>query len=146
MCLPRPNPFTAALGGMGQGAPLPLPTPVACCVDAANGVCGTAAAAGATCEVAATPDTRCPGIDLGGLGAAAGGFASLLGNLSTGCCTPAGQCGVDGSIFGRGCVENGEARAMLGQLPAIGALIPVPPSLACDRPLVDDAGVDDAGM
>ena len=140
MCTPRPNPLTAFLGGMGQTAG--IPTPVACCVDEANGVCGIAATAGATCEVYATPDTRCPGIDLG---AAAGGLGAALGGLGQGCCTPTNQCGLDGAIFGRGCVDNGQARSMLSAIPLVGSFIMVPPALACDRP-VEDGGVDDAGI
>jgi hypothetical protein len=148
MCTPRPSPLTALLGAFGMGgAALPgLPTALACCVDEGTGTCGAAASEGATCEVFATADTRCPGIGLGALGAAAGGATAGLGNLAAGCCTASGACGLDGSIFGRGCVENGEAKAMIGAIPGIGTLLMVPPVLACDRPLdVDDAGAADAG-
>jgi hypothetical protein len=128
----------------GGGAAIPgLPMPVACCLDESNGTCGTAASEGAACEAPAAPDSRCPGFSLGALGAAAGG---LLGNTMQGCCTPNNQCGLDGSIFGRGCVENGEASSMISALPFIGTLIMFPPTLACDRPIEDDAGVDDAGI
>jgi hypothetical protein len=147
MCTPRPSALTGLLAGLGMGAAaLPgLPTPVACCVDEAKGMCGSAASEGATCEIPPTPDTRCPGVNLGALGAAAGGATAALGNLMTGCCTLAGQCGLDGSIFGRGCVENGEAKAMLGAIPLIGTLIMTPAAIACDHP-VDDAGAGDAGI
>jgi hypothetical protein len=146
-CTPQPNPLTALLGTFGMGAPVAgLPAPVACCVDEANGTCGTAAMEGAACEVIATPDTRCPSIGLGGLGAAAGGAAAGLGNLAAGCCTPSGACGLDGALFGRGCVENSEVKAMLGAIPIVGTLLTVPPALACDRPIdVNDAGAADAG-
>ncbi|HET6334648.1 MAG TPA: hypothetical protein VFG30_15605 [Polyangiales bacterium] len=131
---------------MGAAAP-GLPVAVACCFDEAKGTCGSAAATGATCEVPSTPDTRCPGVDLGALGAAAGGAAAGLGNLMTGCCTPTGACGLDGSIFGRGCVENSEAKAMIGAIPFVGTLLNLPPALQCDRPQdLNDAGTDDAGI
>jgi hypothetical protein len=56
------------------------------------------------------------------------------------------MCGLDGSIFGRGCVENGEAKSMIGSIPGIGMLLTVPPALACDHPALEDAGAaEDAG-
>ncbi len=146
VCTPQPSPLSQLLGGLGGMATggLPVPQPVACCVDAAVGTCGTAPTAGAACEPVAMADARCPSIDFGQLGAAAGG---LTGNLTRGCCTPGGMCGLDGAIFGRGCVENSEAKAMLGALPFIGTLLVTPPALMCDRPLEEDAGVlDDAGL
>jgi hypothetical protein len=135
MCYPPPNPLSALIGGMPL--PIMLPSPMACCVDESAGTCGTAAMAGAMCEARATPDSRCPGISLGALGGAAAG----LGNIAGGCCTPSGQCGLDGMIFGRGCVDNSEVGSMLG---ALGGLIMLPPAMACDRPQ-DDAGAADAG-
>jgi hypothetical protein len=147
VCTPRPSPLTALLGPVGMGAAVPaLPMPVACCLDVSTGACGTAAAEGAMCEVPAAPDTRCPGFDLGALSAAASGGVAGLGNLMQGCCTPAGMCGLDGSIFGRGCVENGAARSMLSAIPVVGTLLMVPPPLMCNRPLEDDAGAGDAGI
>jgi hypothetical protein len=100
--------------------------------------------AGAACEAPAKPDTRCPGFSLGGIGAAAGGAA--LGALAMGCCTPSNQCGLDGAIFGRGCVENGEVKTMLGAIPLIGTFLTTPPPMACDHPPLDDAGAADAGI
>jgi hypothetical protein len=147
MCTPRANPLSALIGQFAMGATVPgLPAAVACCVDAAKGTCGVAAAEGAMCELPATPDARCMGINLGALGAAAAG----LNNFGRGCCTPSNQCGLDGAIFGRGCVENGEARSMLSAVPFVGTLLSVPPSRACDAPPVtiptDDAGANDAGI
>ena len=138
-CSPPPNPLSGLLGGLG-GMALPtgfLPTPVACCAEESTGTCGTAAMAGAACEIRATPDSRCPGLSLGALGAAAGGLANLAG----GCCTPSGQCGLDGMIFGRGCVDNSEVGSMLGPL---GGFVMLPTPRACDQP-AEDAGVGDAG-
>ncbi len=147
LCTPIPSPITGLLGMFGGGAAVPgLPMAVACCLDEAAGKCGTAAAEGAMCEAPAAPDARCPGFSLGALGAAAGGAASGLGALAQGCCTPSNMCGLDGSIFGRGCVENNEARTMLGAIPIIGTLLTVPAARACDAPIADDAGTDDAGI
>jgi hypothetical protein len=141
-CTPAPSPLTGLIGMFGGGAAIPgLPMSVACCLEESTGTCGTAASEGATCEPPATPDARCPGFSLGALGAAAGGAA--LGNLSQGCCTSSNMCGLDGSIFGRGCVENGEAKAMLGPL---STFLTVPGSMACDAPAADDAGAGDAGI
>jgi len=108
--------------------------PVACCLDAAAGRCGTAAMAGAACEAPAQPDTRCPSIALG----------ATLGGGGFGCCTQSGQCGVDGSLFGRGCVENAQAMMNLADLPVIGPLIMIPPPMACDA-AGGDGGVDEDG-
>jgi hypothetical protein len=134
-CYPPPNALSGLLGGMAL--PIALPMPAACCVDESKGTCGTAAMEGAACEVMATPDPRCPGINLGALGAAAGG----LGNLATGCCTASGQCGLNGMLFGRGCVDNAEVGSIFGPL---GGLIMVPAAMPCDHPQ-DDAGSSDAG-
>jgi len=122
--------------------PTGIPAPVACCVDENKGTCGTAAAPGAACEPVAVPDSRCPGIDLGALGAAAPGGETM----TSGCCI-ADACGLDGALFGRGCVENGEAASMLSGIPLIGTLIAVPPARACDAPpdMELDAGSEDAG-
>lgn len=101
------------------------------------------------CEAPATPDSRCASVNLGALGAAAGGLTAGFGR---GCCTPSNQCGLDGSIFGRGCVDNAEASSMLAAIPFIGTLIMVPASKTCDTPLTttppatDDAGSADAGL
>lgn len=140
-CYPPPNPLSGLIGGLGVMAPIALPMAMACCVDESTGTCGTAMAAGATCEVRATPDARCPSVGLGALGAAAGGLGGLAGNLAGGCCTTAGQCGLDGMLFGRGCVDNAEVGTMLG---ALGSFLTLPPPMPCDRPQ-DDAGTVDAG-
>ncbi len=109
------------LGGLG-GA---LPMPVACCLDDSAGTCGLAPMAGATCEKPAVPDDRCPGPDLGALGALAGG-------MMAGCCTDDGMCGVDGATFGNGCVENSAAASMIMAVPLIGSFIMIPPPRPCD--------------
>jgi hypothetical protein len=62
-----------------------------------------------------------------------------------GCCV-ANKCGLDGALFGRGCVENAEAKALLSAIPFVGGLITVPPARACDAPTdAADGGTEDAG-
>jgi hypothetical protein len=136
-CTVPANPLAGLLGG----AALPA-TSVACCVDSAKGTCGTAAMTGDTCEPPAVADPRCPGIDLGALAGLTAMFGA--GGAMTGCCVD-NACGLDGALLGRGCVENSAAKGALGAIPGIGALINVPPALACDRP-VQDAGAEDAGL
>lgn len=125
-----------------SGLPIMIPTAVACCVDEETAQCGSAESEGATCEPPAVADERCPGFDLsalGNLGGAVGGGMQM-----TGCCTPNNQCGLDGAIFGRGCVENSAAQAQLGAIPLIGTLIMIPPARACDappEPTDEDAGI-----
>jgi hypothetical protein len=125
-----------------SGLPIQLPQAVACCVDEETAQCGSAESEGATCEPPAVADDRCPGFDLsalGNLGGAVGGGMQM-----TGCCTPNNQCGLDGAIFGRGCVENSAAQAQLGAIPFIGTLIMIPAARACDappEPTGEDAGI-----
>jgi hypothetical protein len=114
----------AGFGGGALGGLLPMP--VACCMP--DNSCGMAGMANGACEMKATPDMRCPPIT-GGMG------------MGAGCCTDSGQCGVDGALFGRGCVENSMAAAMLGPL---STFIKAPPASACDAE--GDAGTEqDAG-
>ena len=141
-CNPPTNPLSGLLASFGGGAIAGLPTPVACCLDESAGKCGVAMTAGAACEAPAVADSRCPGISAGGLGAL-GGSASMVG-----CCID-NACGQDGSLFGRGCVENSQARGMISAIPLVGTLLSIPPSRACDAPPTtpdSDAGVEDAGI
>ena len=117
---------------------------VGCCLDAATSTCSSAPAAPAsgTCDVIAVPEPRCPGVDLSALVALVGGLGP---NAQTmlGCCTQ-GMCGQDGELFGRGCVENGEAKSMLGGIPVVGPLIMVPATMVCPAAMSGsdaDAGV-----
>lgn len=95
---------------------------------------------GATCERPAVADARCPGVDLGQFGMMSGGDGMPM----PGCCID-NKCGLDGALFGRGCVENGEAKATLSAIPFVGGLVMVPAPRACDAPVAMDAGTDDAG-
>jgi hypothetical protein len=121
-CAPPPAGLSALAGGLPiQGVPIPI----ACCVDDAAGpVCGTAPSAMGTCEPRALADARCPGIDPGALLQFAGGAID-------GCCTADNACGVDGALFGRGCIENAEAASELGMIPLLGSTITVPAPRAC---------------
>jgi hypothetical protein len=132
--------------GLLSAFPTGVPAPVACCVDASKGTCGSAAMAGAACEPVAIADTRCPGIDLGALAMLGGGAAQGGTMMMSGCCIE-NACGLDGALLGRGCVENGQAASMLSGIPLIGTLIAVPAPRACDAPaeMQLDAGAEDAG-
>ena len=104
---------------------------VGCCLDAASGTCGAAASAGAACEGTPSADERCPGVDLSALDAFIDLGSAPIGNTKVGCCTPRGQCGSDGTAFGRGCVENGEASTLMASVPLIGGLISIPAARPC---------------
>jgi hypothetical protein len=130
-CQPPQSPF-AMFASLAPGL-LP-PPPVACCMNAATNACGVAPMTGGMCEARAMQDNRCAGINAGGM---------MIGGLGFGCCTSTNQCGVDGSAFGRGCVENSMAGTMLGPLSAI---IQVPAAKTCDAPLpMGGAGAGGAG-
>lgn len=118
-------------GGAGGLGGL-IPMPVACCLDEASATCGMSTMTGGKCEAMAKPDMRCPSVDLGALAAFAG-----MGGF--GCCTSDGQCGVDGSAFGRGCVPNMEANAMLASM-GLGGFIMIPAPKPCA------GGDEDGGM
>ena len=118
-----PPPGLMQLAG---GLPIPgIPVPVACCIDGADGpICGTAASATSACEARAVEDPRCPQIDPGELAAFSGG------NI-VGCCVM-GACGIDAALFGRGCIENGQAAAQLAAIPFLSGLVSVPSPRPCD--------------
>lgn len=130
-CAPPANPL-ALLG---------LPASLACCADSSKNVCGIHATEDAACEPLASADMRCPGVNLGALAAFAGDAAA---GLMTGCCTAQNQCGLDGALFGRGCVENAEAETLLGSIPFIGGLVAVPAARACNGS--STGGDEDAGL
>lgn len=115
---------------------------VGCCLDEAASTCSAAPSLGVTCDVIAQSEPRCPGVDLSALVALVGGLGP---NSQTmlGCCTR-GMCGQDGELFGRGCVENGEAKRMLSAIPVVGPLIKVPPPMPC--PAASSGGDNDAGL
>jgi hypothetical protein len=148
-CYPRANPLSGIIGMAGPALGNLLPMALPCCIDADKGSCGTSMTMGGTCEPPAIADSRCPGLDLSAAGNLGGGL------MMSGCCLN-NQCGQDGMLFGRGCVENSQVMSMLSGIPLIGTLARVPPALACDRPMEmkptdmkpkddRDGGTEDAG-
>lgn len=136
-CTPPTSPL-AGLGAAGiPGLGDLLPAAEACCLDEAAGACGVTAQ-GAACEALAEPDTRCPSID-------AGAFGALLGNVGFGCCTEENLCGVDGAMFGRGCIENSQAGAELAAM-GIGGFLTPPAAKGCDEPLPEPEPEDTTEM
>ena len=96
-----------------------------CCQDPffeGGGRCGVAA--GQACLLPPPPDTtsdkRCPGVNVM--------------NIFTipSCCNDMGQCGIDASMFGGGCVELGEA-AIQAEMMGAGNSIKWPPPQACGK-------------
>jgi hypothetical protein len=135
----RPQNLAADLLMNVTGLPMTGAETVACCLDEAQGVCSSAASIGASCDTVAEMDSRCPGVDLSALSDLVGGLFDSTRDAMIGCCTH-GACGLNGKIFGRGCVENAEARRMLSVVPVIGPLINVPAPRACDLDEDRDAG------
>jgi len=137
---PRPKNLAADLLMGVTGLPMTGAETVACCLDEEQGTCSSAASSGASCDTVAVMDTRCPGVDLSALSDLVGGLFDKTRDAMVGCCTH-DACGLDGAIFGRGCVENAEAKRMLSVVPVIGPLINVPAPRACDSGELDsDAG------
>lgn len=146
-CAPPKNVASELLRGV-TGLPMTGADTVACCLDADAGICSSAASASGTCDAVAVSDDRCPGVDLSALAALVGGLGERAQEAMIGCCTH-GMCGLDGKLFGRGCVENAEAKRMLSSVPVIGPLIRVPAPRSCaDEPVSagqsDDPEVDPA--
>lgn len=140
-CEAPASPIAGLLGTFGGGAGLGtmIPTATACCL--ADDACGVSSTMSPSlCEPPATPDNRCPSLDLGAAGQLLGGATQMLG-----CCIK-DQCGQDGALLGRGCVENSEAASMLTSIPLIGPMIDVPAPRACDAIVDTDAGTEDAGI
>lgn len=138
-CMRPPN-LAADLLMKVTGLPMTGADTVACCLDEEEGVCSSAASVGVSCDVVAVMDERCPGVDLSALSNLVGGLFDSTQEAMVGCCTR-GMCGLNGQIFGRGCVENAEAKRMLSVVPVIGPLINVPAPRACDLGEADsDAG------
>lgn len=127
------------------GFPMTGAETVGCCLDAASNTCSAAPIAAVACDVLAVPEPRCPGVDLSALVALVGGLGPSAQTM-LGCCTH-GMCGQDGELFGRGCVENGEAKRMLSAIPVVGPLIKVPLPMQCPAAMSGQAQTDlDAGM
>lgn len=137
----RPPNLAADLLMKVTGLPMTGAETVACCLDEEVGVCSSAASVGASCDTVAVMDKRCPGVDLSAISDLVGGLFDSTQDAMIGCCTH-GACGLNGQMFGRGCVENAEAKRMLNVVPVIGPLISVPAPRACDLGEPDnDAGI-----
>jgi hypothetical protein len=102
---------------------LSLPPPTPCCVDAARGTCGTISQLGGTkCTPVGIPDARCP--------SAVNQDGTVL---FAGCCI-AGDCGLDMTYGGRGCVDDSDSMAAIyvrGSMPLLycdGSLRPTGPT------------------
>lgn len=128
----RPQNLAADLLTNVTGLPMTGAETVACCLDEEEGICSSAASLGASCDTVAVMDNRCPGVDLSALSDLVGGLFDSTQDAMIGCCTH-DACGLNGKIFGRGCVENAEAKRMLSVVPVIGPLINVPAPRACDQ-------------
>jgi hypothetical protein len=128
----RPQNLAADLLTNVTGLPMTGAETVACCLDEEDGICSSAASLGASCDTVAVMDDRCPGVDLSALSDLVGGLFDSTQDAMIGCCTR-DACGLNGKIFGRGCVENAEAKRMLSVVPVIGPLINVPAPRACDQ-------------
>ncbi|MET0387106.1 MAG: hypothetical protein ABW321_14155 [Polyangiales bacterium] len=142
-CSVAPNPLLKVLEDF-RGFQTMLLAAEPCCLDDVAAPCGITPAPGADCEPLAIPDARCPGLDLHMLTSFAEGM-----NL-VGCCI-AGACGQDGSLLGRGCIENDEAAANFSFIPVIATVANFPAARSCNDPRDADrdedggAGAPDAG-
>lgn len=106
-------------GGVPCGAEVCKPG--ACCADPFVSLCG--APIGERACLIPSPegtmsDARCPSIDVMGL------------FTIPSCCTEDGQCGIDATNFGSGCVELSVAAEMAGQMG--GGFIEWPKPRACE--------------
>jgi hypothetical protein len=79
---------------------IPMPPASPCCVDPVVGICGTLALSGSgACTEVPVPDPSCPS-------------AVVPGGVLVGCCTH-GNCGLDYSYVGEGCVDDASPNAAI---------------------------------
>jgi hypothetical protein len=103
-----------------------------CCADESAGTCGAVNSTDMTCQPPPATDSDCP---------------MLMG--TPGCCAENNECGIDASLFGRGCVS---LVTISGMIPAqFRATLGFPDPVDCDgKPIAMDAGMmstdEDAGM
>jgi hypothetical protein len=117
---------TCAADGGGAFGMFAMP----CCADESAGTCGMSFM-GAACSVPSAGDPRCPVVQ------------AFEGISIPGCCTSAGMCGLDASMFGfGGCTELGAAAQQAGAM-GMGMGGMIPPPRRCDD--TSDAGTSDAG-
>jgi hypothetical protein len=93
---PTPPPIPEGSVGCGQKV-CAVPqgtTGMACCIDAFSAVCGVNTGNGMGCTaLPKQPPPGCPPLP------------AVMGFMTTACCTSMGQCGVDLSFIGQGCVD-----------------------------------------
>jgi hypothetical protein len=117
---------------MGLGMAMNFRLADTCCADESAGTCGSVNMADMSCQPPPEADSDCP---------------MLMG--TSGCCAENNECGVDASLFGRGCVS---LVAISGMIPAqFRMTLGLPDPVDCDgQPIVTDAGMmstdEDAGM
>lgn len=138
-CGTPPNIAGDLLRGI-PGLSISVPDGVACCVDEAHNTCGSASMVGVACDVPAEAFPACPGVDLSAITSLVDGLGEGAKRAMIGCCTH-GMCGLDGNLFGRGCVENADAKRMLSAVPIVGPLIHVPEPMKCEGHDDRDAGL-----
>lgn len=119
---------SSAMMGLGMAAMFRLAD--TCCADESAGTCGAVDMTDMSCKAPPAPDSDCP---------------ALMGQ--PGCCADNNECGIDASLFGRGCVS---LVAISGMIPAqFRAQFGFPDPVDCDgNPIAMDAGMmseEDAG-
>jgi hypothetical protein len=103
-----------------------------CCVDEAAGTCGAVSSTDMSCQPPPDIDQECP----------------VLAGMP-GCCATNNECGIDASLFGRGCASLVTISAMISAQFRMSLGFPDP--VDCDgKPIAMDAGMmstdEDAGM
>ena len=109
----------------------------ACCADEGRSTCGTKSPGG-DCNLPPAGDPRCPALN----------FRGLISVPS--CCTAAGACGLDGTMYGvPGCTDLASAAVLASATFVIGASVPdarpCDPVKAAHADADADAGRADAG-
>jgi hypothetical protein len=106
-------------------SPLGLP---ACCADQTIGMCGTMM--GNSCSLPPKVDPSCPSVTI-----------PIAGEVGS-CCADNDKCGLDGSLFGMGCVDY---KALTSSLGVLGGVLTLPPEQGCGESEGDAGPDEDAG-
>jgi hypothetical protein len=97
-----------------------------CCAE--GNVCGTMM--GNTCTLPPKVDPSCPSVTI-----------PVAGDVGS-CCADNGKCGLDGSLFGMGCVDYEALKSSLGVL---GGVLTLPAEQSCGESERDAGADEDAG-